>query len=371
MRLFECQNCHNAVHFDNTICVNCHDTVGYIQDRFEMTALEPRGNGRWNALADPRGDYVLCNNARHGVCNWLVREGGPALCESCRHNRIIPNLSVPENLLRWQKIELAKRYLFRSLLRWRLPTPDRFEGEHGLVFDLRQDSTNPDGSPNKVLTGHDEGVITLNIVEADDAERENRRVSMGETYRTLVGHFRHEIGHYYWDRLVRDKGRIAGFRAVFGDESEDYAQALARHHQVGPAGDWQSAYISRYATSHPWEDFAETWAHYIHIVDALETAQAYGINVNASFQSAKQKTDWRFDPYRANSAEELVRAWVPLTVAINGLNRSMGQPDLYPFVLSPPVMVKLQYVHELIQQAASAGRLPEAADQDRSMGRAA
>ena len=372
MRLFECQNCHNAVHFDNTICVNCHDTLGYIQDRFEMTALEPRGDGRWIALADPTQPYVPCDNARHGVCNWLVREGGPALCESCRHNRIIPNLSVPENLVRWQKIELAKRYLFRSLLRWRLPTPDRFEDpEHGLVFDLRQDSTNPDGSPNKVLTGHDEGVITLNIVEADDAERENRRVSMGETYRTLLGHFRHEIGHYYWDRLVRDKGRIPGFRAVFGDESEDYAQALARHHQVGPSGDWQSAYISRYATSHPWEDFAETWAHYIHIVDALETAQAYGINVNASFQSAKQKTDWRFDPYRANSAEELVRAWTPLTVAINGLNRSMGQPDLYPFVLSPPVMVKLQYVHELIQQAASSGRLPEAADQDRSMERAA
>ena len=368
MRLFECQNCHNAVHFDNTVCVNCHDAVGYIQDRFEMTALEPRGNGRWTALADPSRSYVLCDNARHGVCNWLIREGGPELCESCRHNRTIPNLSLPGNLLRWQKIELAKRYLFRSLRRWRLPMPDRTEDpEHGLAFDLRQDITNADGSPNKVLTGHDEGVITLNIIEADDAERENRRVSMGETYRTLVGHFRHEIGHYYWDRLVRDKRRIDGFRAVFGDESRDYAQALARHHEVGPSGDWQSGYISRYATSHPWEDFAETWAHYIHIVDALETAQAYGINVNASFQSAKQKTDWRFDPYRASSAEELIRAWVPLTIAINGLNRSMGQPDLYPFVLSPPVLEKLQYVHQLIQSAASSVRHPVDADESKVM----
>jgi len=256
------------------------------------------------------------------------------------------------------------------LLRWRLPMPDRFEDPvHGLVFDLLQDTTKADGSPQKVLTGHDEGVITLNIVEADDAERENRRVSMGETYRTLLGHFRHEIGHYYWDRLVRDNGGISAFRAVFGDESEDYAEALKRHHGGGHSGDWQSAYISRYATSHPWEDFAETWAHYIHIVDALETAQAYGINVNASFQSANQRSDWRFDPYRANSAEELIRAWVPLTVAINGLNRSMGQPDLYPFVLSPPVMVKLQYIHELIQNAASA-RLP-AGDEGRLMERAA
>ena len=142
-----------------------------------MTALEPRGAGRWTALADPGRSYVLCDNARHGVCNWLIREGGAALCESCRHNRIIPDLSQPENLVRWQKIELAKRYLFRSLLRWRLPMPDRIEDpQHGLVFDLLQDYTNPDGSPHKVLTGHDEGVITLNIVEADDAERENRRV---------------------------------------------------------------------------------------------------------------------------------------------------------------------------------------------------
>jgi hypothetical protein len=207
------------------------------------------------------------------------------------------------------------------------------------------------------MTGHDEGVITLNIVEADDAERESRRVMMGETYRTLVGHFRHEIGHYYWDRLVRDGDQLEAFRAVFGDERQDYAQALQRHHSVGPSDDWQNAYISRYATSHPWEDFAETWAHYIHIVDALETAQAYGINVNANFLSAKQKTDRGFDPYRAQSAEQLIRAWVPLTIAINGLNRSMGQPDLYPFVLSPPVMAKLQYVHELIQKATASAEL--------------
>jgi len=325
-----------------------------------MTALEPRGDGRWKALADPSVAYVLCDNARHGVCNWLVPAGGSALCESCRHNRVIPNLESPENLVRWGKIELAKRYLFRSLLRWGLPTPDRRQDpECGLVFDLLQDSNNPDESPRKVLTGHDEGVITLNIVEADDAERESRRVLMGESYRTLVGHFRHEIGHYYWDRLVRDKGGIEAFRAVFGDESQDYATALRRHHEIGPGDDWQGAFVSRYATAHPWEDFAETWAHYIHIVDALETAHSYGINVNANFQSAKQKTDPQFDPYRASSAEELLRAWAPLTIAINALNRSMGQPDLYPFVLSPPVMVKLQYVHELIQNAATRARLPD------------
>jgi hypothetical protein len=372
MRLFECQNCHNAVHFDNTACLNCHDSVGYIQDRFEMTALEPLGDGRWSALADRSGSYVFCGNAQHGVCNWLVRADGPSLCESCRHNRIIPDLSDPANLERWRKIELAKRYLFRSLLRWRLPMPDRMEDPSGgLAFDFKHDEINPDGSTNMVLTGHDEGAITLNIIEADDAERESRRVLMGETYRTLIGHLRHEVGHYYWDRLVRDTNQLEAFRAVFGDEREDYGEALKRHHSAGPSGDWQEAFISRYATSHPWEDFAETWAHYIHIVDALETAHAYGINVNANFQSAKQKIDARFDPYRATSAEELIRAWVPLTVAINGLNRSMGQPDLYPFVLSSPVMSKLQYIHQLIQTAALFAQRPDSDSQSLLMARAA
>src|ERR1700677_2714635 len=225
-----------------------------------MTALEQQGAGRWTALADPSRSYVLCDNARQGVCNWLIREGGATLCESCRHNRIIPDLSLPGNLVRWQKIELAKRYLFRSLLRWRLPMPDRIEDPvHGLVFDLLQDTTNPDGSPHKVLNGHDEGVITLNIIEADDAERENRRVSMGESYRTLLGHFRHEIGHYYWDRLVRDGGQLDAFRTCFGDESLDYDQALKTYYAEGPPPDWREHFVSTYASAHPWEDFAETW----------------------------------------------------------------------------------------------------------------
>jgi hypothetical protein len=353
MKLFQCQNCHNALHFNNTVCLNCQHRVGYIQHRFEMAAVEAEGKG-WRALESESGPYVYCANWELGGCNWLIDGNSEAtLCESCRHNRVIPDLSIPDNVLRWQKIELAKQYLFRSLMRWRLPIPDRVEDpEQGLAFDLLSD----DGEVEPVKTGHADGVITLNIAEADDAERENRRMSMGETYRTLVGHFRHEIGHYYWDRLVRDRGRIPEFRELFGDESVDYAEALRRHYESGPSVDWPGAFISAYASSHPWEDFAETWAHYIHVVDALETARSYGINVSANFENLSQPARPDFEPYSANTIDELVRAWIPLTVAINGVNRSMGQPDLYPFVLSRPVMAKLGFVHGLIRGPGSANR---------------
>ena len=357
MKLFECQNCRNALHFDNTICLNCRHRIGYLQDRFEMSALEARADG-WTALADPGAPYRFCANVDNDVCNWLLHaDSDSPLCESCRHNRMIPDLSISENLPRWRKIELAKRYVFRSLMRWRLPAPDRLEDPNaGLAFDLLGDARESDGAVKKIQTGHADGVITLNIAEADDAERERRRSSMHESYRTLVGHFRHELGHYFWDRLVRDVGRLSEFRAAFGDERQDYAAALARHYQVGPPPDWQDAFISAYASSHPWEDFAETWAHYLHIVDALETARSYGINVSASFRTPGQEGDLTFEPYAAGSVAQLVGTWIPLTVAINGVNRSMGQPDLYPFVLSQPVMRKLGFVHELIHRhAQSAG----------------
>jgi hypothetical protein len=359
MKLFECQNCRNALHFDNTVCLNCGWRVGYLQDRFEMSAVEQRPDG-WTALAKPDTSYRFCANAELDVCNWLLRaDDASSLCESCRHNRVIPDLSIPENLPRWRKIELAKRYVFRSQMRWRLRAPDRREDPTGgLAFDLMADAREPDGALKKVETGHADGVITLNIAEADDAERERRRSSMHESYRTLVGHFRHELGHYFWDRLVRDADRLSAFRATFGDESQDYAAALARHYQAGPPAAWQDAFISAYASSHPWEDFAETWAHYLHIVDALETARSYGINVRASFLAPDRSGELTFEPYAAASVAQLVHAWIPLTVAINGVNRSMGQPDLYPFVLSQPVMGKLAFVHDLIRHGGNVDAHP-------------
>jgi hypothetical protein len=352
MQLFECQGCRSAVHFENSQCLTCGRLVGFLQDRFVMSALEG-GPASFQALGAKKQPYRYCDNAQHGVCNWLLPEdASERLCEACRHNRIIPDLTVPQNVSRWRSIELAKRYLFRSLLRWRLPHPNKVDDpENGLAFDFLSEEA-PGASP--VMTGHDNGLITLNIVEGDNAEREKRRAALGEPYRTLVGHFRHEIGHYYWDRLVRDGGVTEAFRAVFGDEEINYGEALKRHYQNGPPGDWSNRFISAYASSHPWEDFAETWAHYLHIVDALETARSYGIDVRARFMPDTSGAKIDFNPYNAPSAERLIDAWVPLTVALNGVNRSMGHGDLYPFVLNQPVMRKLEYVHELIGESRAA-----------------
>jgi hypothetical protein len=359
MQLFECQGCKAALHFENSQCLTCKRAVGFLQESFIMTALEPDGQ-RLLALGDKKQPHRYCDNAQNGVCNWLIPEGSnQRLCEACRPNRTIPDLTIPQNVERWAKIELAKRYVFRALLRWRLPHPSKLDDpEGGLAFDFLGDVETGSGSAAKVMTGHDNGLITLHVAEGDDAEREKRRTALSEQYRTLVGHFRHELGHYYWDRLVRDGGRIDACRAVFGDESVDYEQSLQRHYSAGPPADWRDHFISAYASSHPWEDFAETWAHYLHIVDALETARSYGINVRAHFMPDASGASIDFNPYAAPSAERLVEAWAPLTVALNGVNRSMGLHDLYPFVINADVMQKLEFIHELIRDSAGVKMAP-------------
>jgi hypothetical protein len=344
------------VYFDNTVCVSCGYPLGYLPERFEMSALEADG-GRWKALAVPDLSYVSCANSQYDACNWLLpADSDTLLCVACRHNQTVPDLSAPENLTNWRKIELAKRHLFYSLMRWRLPMPTRSEDpEHGLAFEFLADIAKNDGTVEPVLTGHNTGLITLNIAEADDAEREKRRVSMREPYRTLLGHFRHEVGHYYWERLVRDRGNIDRCRQLFGDETQDYGEALKRHYETGAPANWQAAFVSAYATAHPWEDFAETWAHYIHVVDGLETARSFGIKVRLAAKNAEGlAVELEFQPYAAASAQDLVDDWVPLTVAINSVNRSIGQPDFYPFVLSPPVIDKLQFIHEIIHAEPAA-----------------
>jgi len=349
MQLFFCQNCGNAVHFENDLCLNCGLRLGFLEDRFEMATLESDGSF-WTTRLPETTRYKDCRNAAEAVCNWVLPAESPHdYCEACRHNLTIPDLSVPQNRLLWHRIELAKRYVFRSLLRWELPMPTKIEDpEGGLAFAFLSDVEKPDGTVEMVKTGHDNGLITINIAEADDAERERRRIMMGESYRTLVGHFRHELAHYFWDRLVRATDRLDECRALFGDERADYGEALKRHYEGGPASGWQDSFITAYATSHPWEDFAETWAHYVHMVDALETARSYGIAVRHPGHTEAEVDPIRFEPYHAANAAMLVEAWVPLTVAVNGLNRSMGQPDLYPFVLSRPVVEKLEFVHRLI-----------------------
>ncbi|MBW9115807.1 putative zinc-binding metallopeptidase [Rhizobium cauense] len=355
MRLFVCDNCDHVVHFDNRQCVRCGHRLGFLPNGLRMHAVQQDGD-IWQYAAQP--DLVrFCANAGLDICNWLVEDGDAGdYCVACRHNRLVPNSATQDGVDRWRRISQAQRHLFYSLLRWRLPHPDRTQDPAGgLVFDFLEDVVQDDGSVVPAMTGHEEGLIAIRAAEADDLTREQARTSMDEPYRTLLGHFRHETGHFMWNRLVRDRNNFDGFRAVFGDEREDYSEALAQHYANGALPGWQDSFVSAYASAHPWEDFAECFAHYLHIVDTLETARAFGIAIDPRGHE-EMAAEVDFDPYRAASADQLVDEWVPLSVAINSIQRSMGQPDSYPFVLSAPVVAKLEYMHQLIagvpQQAA-------------------
>jgi hypothetical protein len=345
MKLFTCQNCGQLLHFENTVCMRCGAALGFVPETLTLSALTQDGDA-WRA-GTGAGLWRLCGNAMQGACNWLVPAGDPdAFCPACDLNRTIPDLSAPENAERWRALEVAKRRLVYALKRLGLPLTSQKEDEaRGLAFDFLADA----GAEEPVMTGHDDGLITINIAEADSAERERRRVELGEPYRTLLGHLRHEVGHYYWDLLVQGGGRLEAARAVFGDERSDYREALQRHYEQGPPSDWQASFISSYATMHPWEDFAETWTHYLHMVDTLDTAASFRLAIDP-VASADPDANARvlFDPYRAADFERLIDAWIPLTVALNSLNRSMGQPDLYPFALSGPAIDKLDFIHGLV-----------------------
>jgi hypothetical protein len=356
MKLFQCQVCRQVLHFENGTCLSCGHALGYLPDAQRMVALESEGAG-WRVAggADDPTVHRFCRNWELSGCNWLVpstadHEDDAPFCDACRHNRTVPDLSDPISHARWQRVEQAKRRLIYTLDRLGLPRPAPGDDHpQPLEFDFLADDP---GLQGRILTGHAHGVVTIALIEADDAAREAMRTRMGERYRTLLGHFRHEVGHYYWDILVRDGGLLGPFRALFGDERADYTQALERHYQTGTPEGWEEAYVSPYATMHPWEDWAETWAHYLHMTDTLETAAALGIAIDPpTVGEGDLSAEIDFDPYRARSVDALLAAWTPLSVALNALSRSMGQPDIYPFALSVPVHDKLAFVHDLLRQA--------------------
>ena len=352
MKLFECQNCGQLIYFENTQCERCGSPLGFLSDVAMLSALKPNGSGGYTPLADPARSVNYCANYQHGVCNWLVDAGTDPLCTACKLNRTIPDLNVPENLANWKRIEVAKHRLVYSLLRLGLPVFSKTEQpDTGLAFDFLAPAPGEDGQ-GKILTGHDHGEITLNVAEADDAIRAEIRKKMHEPYRTLLGHFRHEIAHYYFERLVDGKPIHDLFLKTFGDETQDYNQALKTHYANGAPADWQSHYISAYASSHPHEDWAETCAHYLHMVDTLETAYAFGLRVQPrAGKDGNLKATVNFDPYVQQNFETIIDAWIPLTFAVNSINRSMGIDDLYPFVISPEVTRKLEAVHDIIKES--------------------
>jgi hypothetical protein len=351
LKLFVCQSCGNVVYFENRSCGRCGHRLAFLPERMTLSVIEPDGRG-WRAQADGDNIRFLCVNAEQDACNWLTDPGtSDRFCRACRHNGTVPDLSVPKNVAAWRELEIAKHRLFYSLLRWKLPLAARSEDSvHGLIFNFLADD--PFTGTN-VMTGHDNGLITIALTEADDAERERRRLQMGEPYRTLLGHFRHEVGHYFWDMLVRDRGKLDACRAVFGDDSVDYGEALQRHYANGPPADWQQNFVSAYATTHPWEDFAETWAHYLHIADTLEMGSEFGMEIHpVADRTGQLSTRVAIDPYATDNFDAVVSAWLPFTFAINSVNRAMGLRDLYPFILSPAVIKKLCFIHNLVQAVA-------------------
>ncbi len=363
MNVFHCDHCDQLVFFENTVCVKCGNTLAYLPDLGDMGSLTPAGVDRWRSpLPEAKGRlYRLCNNyTQYNVCNWVVPDDDPnALCQSCRLTRVIPNLSRPGNKESWYKLEVAKRRLVYSLLVLGCPVESKLaEPQSGLAFEFLADPENNGAPP--VLTGHADGVITVNVAEADEVERERRRLGLHEPYRTLLGHFRHEVGHYYWDRLIKDSPQIDDFRALFGDEREDYAQALQRHYDQGPRGDWQSQFVSAYASVHPWEDWAETWAHYLHMTDTLETASACGLTLRPrrDDEPTLKSPPPTLSDTRFTAFDRLIDAWFPLTYVLNNLNRGLGLPDGYPFVLSPPAVEKLKFVHETLNPDSGRDNLP-------------
>jgi hypothetical protein len=272
-----------------------------------------------------------------------------SFCVSCRLDTVIPDKSVPQNVTLWALTEAAKRRLIYSYLNLKLPLASKADDpERGLGFRFMADTPGPDGKVNHVITEHDHGLITLNIVEADDAAREKIRLGMNEPYRTLLGHFRHETGHYYWDRLVLESRFLEPYRALFGDERQSYEDAMKKYYANGAPANWQDSYISAYSTMHPWEDWAETWAHYLHIQDTLEVAGDFGLVGKRIKIEPKRTAEGDRPTVAAKPFDEVLETWAELTVALNSINRSMGLRDLYPFVLSQPVIDKLYFISEVI-----------------------
>lgn len=327
--------------------------LGYLPERLVITAFEAAGNGMWRSLSPASTDtrYKQCvNYAREDVCNWMLPADAPSeLCASCQLTRIIPALSSEKNRIYWKRLEAAKRRLLYTL--WELhlqPEPKINDPDAGIAFEFLEDT------PEKhVMTGHANGVITLNIVEADPAHREKTREEMGEQYRTLLGHFRHESGHFYFDRLVAGTKWIEPFRALFGDERQDYAQCLQAHYDNGAPSDWAGRYVSAYASMHPWEDWAETWAHYLHMIDTLDTAYACGMSLRPK-KSGEPELVIDAPPQVAAVFDDIMSDWFALAYVLNSLNRSVGMPDPYPFTLSTPAIDKLRFVHDVVQAQSPA-----------------
>lgn len=349
MKTFHCDHCNQQVFFENVVCERCGYMLGFLVDLGEISAFEPDGNGFWRSLDANTGgrSYTQCHNyAVERVCNRMIPlDDADPLCQSCQLTTVIPSMHSDRNRTLWYRLESAKRRLLYAL--WGLGLPvvsHQVDPETGLSFEFKE-TTN---SEPEIHTGHSDGVITVNIAEADDAYRAKVRAQMKEPYRTLLGHFRHEIGHYYFMRLMHDGPQLDRCRELFGDDRQNYGAALQRHYEQGPPPNWEASYISSYASTHPYEDWAETWAHYLHMIATLETADACGLSL-APGHPDEPSMEADTDDEVNLSFNEMIDRWFSLTYVLNNLNRSMGLQDAYPFTLPQPVIDKLRVIHRVIR----------------------
>ncbi len=355
MKLFTCRNCNNSLYFENSICLSCNNPIGFDSEQLIMLTVQKNKTDAHYTDLQTKKVYKYCQNAQEQTCNWLISaSSNSTFCAACELNRTIPPLAIAQNRERWHKIEIAKHRLVYSLLKLQLPIKKKVTNSstEGIAFDFTVDT-----SANKsVMTSHQSGLITINIKEADEAERAKNKYDLNEKYRTLLGHFRHEIGHYYWDVLIKNNPKnLKKFRELFGNETANYEQAL-RNYYSNPNKNTSNHYISIYATSHPWEDWAESWAHYMHLMDTVETAYYFGIQLdNESLAHRKLSTQKISNPYEVKKFIDIFNMWVPLGFAVNALSRSMGHPEFYPFVISDEIVEKLSFIHKICKK----NRLPE------------
>jgi hypothetical protein len=337
MRDFHCPNCGQRLTFENSTCLNCGSALGFSLDQVALLVIA-EGDASEQAGFVNASEYQLCANLLVAECNWLVPVNNPRLlCTSCALTAERPNDADTAGLAEFARAEAAKRRLIVELQELKLPIVDREKDpDTGLAFRLLS------SAHEKVITGHDNGVITLDLAEGDDVHREQLRVEMDEPYRTLLGHFRHEIGHYYFYRLISPSNDyLARFNELFGDPDADYQEALDRHYNEGAPEGWQEDFVSSYATMHPAEDWAETFAHYLHIRDTLDTSAWCG------FESASATFDR--PPLGPSAFQTIIDTWLPLSWSLNMVNRSMGHDDLYPFVLPTAVLEKMKFIHTVIE----------------------
>jgi hypothetical protein len=350
MKTFNC-TCNAGLFYENTQCLNCEREVGYCPQCASMSPLLKQGDHLVCDRPECGATLQKCSNYEiHNVCNRCVvidpnqpapaANAPPLLCHCCRHNDTIPNLTIAGNPQKWYRLEVAKRRLFYTLNQFNMPTG--FEGENDtlpLIFQFLGDSPadfgwrSADGGTT-VYTGYHNGEVTLNIREADSVEREKARLQFNEPQRTLIGHFRHEIGHYYWDVLIANQLENE-FAAAFGDHrAVTYGQAKDNYYQNGPPTDWPKRFVSAYAAMHPAEDFAETFGTYLDMISMLDTSRHQGLT--------------KIKPESADF-DDLLIEYQQLGMALNELNRNLGLLDAVPIILVQPVVEKLRFVDQLVR----------------------